>query len=125
MIKYAFGILDILTGIALIVLYFDFFNIGFLKSISIFIFILFLLKSLVFLPNIASFVDLVGGTFFILGFFGFFSPFTWVAVFWLCPPRDKTRRAFGLVRWWRGLSFRRRGGREAVRPGGDDPSARR
>lgn len=82
MIKYVFGLLDILTGIALIALYFDFFNIGFLKSISIFVFVLFLLKSLVFLPNIASFVDLMGGAFFILGLFGLFSPLTWIAVFW-------------------------------------------
>nr|MBI4156156.1 hypothetical protein [Candidatus Woesearchaeota archaeon] len=82
MIKYAFGLLDILTGIALVALYFDFFNMPFLKSASIFVFILFLLKSIFFLTNIASFVDLVGGAFFILGLFGLFSPFTWVAVFW-------------------------------------------
>ena len=82
MIKYIFGMLDILTGIALILLYFDFFSLGFLKGISLFVFVLFLLKSFVFLPNIASFVDLMGGAFFILGLFGLFSPFTWVAVFW-------------------------------------------
>jgi len=84
MIKDVFGLLDILTGMALLGLYFDFFNIAFLKVIFIFVFVLFLLKSLFFLPNIASFVDLICVAFFILGLFGLFSPFfTWVAVFWL------------------------------------------
>jgi len=72
------GLIDLFSGIMLILLKF-----GFLKGIALFFAICLILKALVFITDFTSFIDIVAGIFLILGYFGVHNFLSWIFVVWL------------------------------------------
>jgi len=72
------GAVDVLTGISLILLKFNL-----LKQFAIIMAFLLLIKSLMFLGNFASFIDIFCVVVIGAAFFGFYGTLTWIVVVWL------------------------------------------
>ncbi|MBS3171071.1 hypothetical protein J4449_00500 [Candidatus Woesearchaeota archaeon] len=72
------GFLDIVSALVILVLKFGFFvDLGILLSIYLAI------KSIIFIKDAASIIDLVTAVFFFLAAFGYYFSFTWIFAIWL------------------------------------------
>ncbi len=72
------GLVDLVSGVIILVLKFGFFQeIGLLLSIILGI------KSIIFIKDIASIIDLITAVFFCLASLGFYFSFTWMFSIWL------------------------------------------
>ena len=72
------GALDILSGIVILLLKF-----GFLVDLSVLLAIFLAIKSIIFIKDAASVIDLATAGFFLLAAFGFYFSFTWIFSIWL------------------------------------------
>ncbi len=72
------GLLDILSGLVIIILRF-----GTFTEIGLFLSIFLGIKSLIFIKDIASILDLVTAIFLGLAALGFYFSFTWIFSIWL------------------------------------------
>ena len=72
------GLLDLLSGITLIMLRF---NIG--EFFAWFFVIYLIIKSAIFFTNFVSLVDVFAAIMFVLAIYGIYNALTWVAVIWL------------------------------------------
>jgi len=73
-----FGIMDMLAWISLIL-----FQFGWYKNLLLIFAIYLIIKGLLFLPGLASIMDISIGVFFMIAFFGTFSIFTWILFMFL------------------------------------------
>ena len=78
MIMQLFALLDFLVVGGVLLSYFD---VG--RNIVAFFYLFFFIKTVVFLPNIAGWIDLIALIIFILALFGVFNFVTWIAVIWI------------------------------------------
>ena len=78
MLMQLFALLDFLVIGGVLLSYFD---VG--MNFVIFFYFFFFVKTVVFLPNFAGWVDLVALLIFILALFGVFNFVTWIAVLWV------------------------------------------
>lgn len=72
------GIVDLLAGLSLILLKFNL-----LKQFALIVGLVLLIKSLMFLGNIASFIDIIAVAVIVLAFFGVYGIVSWISVVWL------------------------------------------
>ena len=72
------GLLDILSGLIIIILKFNVFS-----EIGLFLSIFLGLKSIIFIKDVASVIDLVTAGFLFLASIGFYFSFTWIFSIWL------------------------------------------
>jgi hypothetical protein len=72
------GLVDIVTGFCLILLKFNL-----LKQFALIMALLLLIKSLMFLGDFVSFIDIFCVGVIVFAFIGFFGVITWIAVVWL------------------------------------------
>ena len=75
---YLLGLLDILSGISLVLLRFQL-----LESIAWFFVVYLTIKGLMFLPDISSFLDLFASLFILLAILGYYPLVSWLFVIWL------------------------------------------
>lgn len=73
-----FGLLDVLTGLTLTLLYF-----GLFKAVGVVFAIYLLFKGLVFLKSLVSILDIISGCLILLAVFGHWFVIDWVVVVWL------------------------------------------
>ena len=72
------GLLDILSGLIIIILKF-----GVFPELGLFLSIFLGIKSLIFIKDIASVLDLITAVFLCLAALGFYFSFTWIFSIWL------------------------------------------
>ena len=78
MIVQLFGLLDIIAALSVVLLKFDIFI-----WLSLVLGIYLIIKSLIFIKSLASWIDLICGIGMIISFIGFFSGFSWLVLIWL------------------------------------------
>lgn len=88
MIVQLFGILDILAALSIVLLKFKLFNI-FALALGIYL----VIKGLLFIKSLVSWIDLICGIIIIISYFGFFSILSWIVALWLLQ-----KGAFSLVK---------------------------
>ena len=72
------GLLDMICGIVILILKFGYFqNLGIILSFFL------ALKSIIFIKDIASVIDLISAVFFFLAANGYYFNFTWIFALWL------------------------------------------
>jgi uncharacterized membrane protein HdeD (DUF308 family) len=72
------GMFDLLSGIVLILLRFNL-----IKWVGLFFAAYLILKAILFIRDITSFIDIIAGIFIILAVLGIFNILSWIFVIWL------------------------------------------
>ena len=78
MIVQLFGLLDIIAALSVVLL-----KLGIFIWISLVLGIYLIIKGLIFIKSVVSWIDLICGFVLIISFFGFFSVLSWVVALWL------------------------------------------
>ena len=73
-----FGLLDFVTGLTLIFMYFNL-----LKVVGSILAIYLIIKGLLFIKNIVSMIDIICGIFILFASLGYFYYLDWVVVVWM------------------------------------------